>query len=86
MLLLIFSLLLLGAFFFMHFKSLLNGVYTIFAISLGLALNWNVIMDLDDPFTGLWNVEIPNDWARFKRKDHDANIKVDFWKMNDEMD
>jgi hypothetical protein len=77
-LLLIFSLLLLGSFFVMRYEGMLNGVYSIFAIGLGLALNWGVIMDLDDPFEGIWNIKIPNGWEKLRYVKHiknGANIK-----------
>jgi hypothetical protein len=77
-LLVVFSLLLLGAFFVMHFESKINGIYSIFAITLGLTLNWSVIMDLDDPFSGVWNVDMPPSWRNLKGKiDHATCFETD---------
>lgn len=61
-LLVIFSALLVGAFFLLSFQHLLTGSFAIFSVSLVVSLYWAVIMDLDDPFNGIWNVEVPSDW------------------------
>jgi hypothetical protein len=73
-LLLIFSLLLLGAFFIIHYNTVIIGMYSILSISIGLALNWAVIMDLDDPFEGIWNVEVPKHWHKLKNATHHKAI------------
>lgn len=64
-LLFLFSSLLLGAFWLVSFTHAVAGGYTIFAVSIVLAVAWEVIMDLDDPFEGVWNIdpkEIPEEW------------------------
>ena len=61
-LILLFSVLLIGAFFLISFKNILNGLYSIFSITLALSIYWVVIMDLDDPFDGDWNIQVPKEW------------------------
>lgn len=65
LLILIFSTLLLGGFFFLAaFKSAWAGSFSIFAISLILSIYWAVVTDLDDPLTGVWNVSrVPKNWV-----------------------
>lgn len=58
-------LLLLPIFFFFSYKSLAVGTYTIFSITLILAAYWEIISDLDDYFSGVWNIDInklPKEW------------------------
>lgn len=64
LLLSLFSVLLVAAFFIISFKSLLTGLYSIFAVTLALSIYWSVIMDLDDPFSGVWNVRLPKEWEK----------------------
>jgi hypothetical protein len=65
-LLFLFSAMLLGAVVILPFHSVVNGIYSVFTVSLAIAINWGVIMDLDDPFEGIWNVEIPKEWKKYK--------------------
>ena len=58
-LLLMFSILLVVAFFLLSFRHLLTGGFSIFVATLVVSTYWRVILDLDDPFTGIWNVNVP---------------------------
>jgi hypothetical protein len=65
MLLVVFSLFIVAAFFVSGFESAVKGAFSIFAVVFMLTAVWNVLMDLDDYFTGEWNVEIsslPTEW------------------------
>ena len=55
----LFSLMLVGAFFLISYKTVATGTYSVGSIALGLALIREVISDLADPLTGVWNVENP---------------------------
>ncbi len=67
--LLIFSFFLVGAFFLANFKSFLGGLYSVSVITFILALHWEVMIDLDDPIKGVWNVErIPEKWLEELKK------------------
>jgi hypothetical protein len=62
---------LLGAFFLLHIQSLVVGSYIIFALTFALAFYWEVIMDLDDYWTGVWNIrldDVPEAWAWSKTR------------------
>jgi|GEM_PF-4058646 hypothetical protein len=76
LLLLTFSGLLIGAFFFISFHTVVVGFYSVMAIGLGLALNWAVIMDLDDPFEGIWNVHVPEKWHKHKNSENIMLMKI----------
>lgn len=57
---------LISAFFLAYFESSIDGYFAIFAVTFFVALVWEAIMDFNDYFTGVWNVdinEVPNDWA-----------------------
>ncbi len=58
----LFSVFLILAFFLISFKNIITGVFSIFVISFILFIYWQVILDLDDPFTGIWNVNVPKEW------------------------
>jgi len=62
MLLALYSLYIAGGFHLTLYRNLLDGVYTAFGIALLLSTVWAVVMDLDDPFTGFWNVKVPKEW------------------------
>lgn len=51
-----------AAFFLTSFQHGPTGAFSIFGPSLIVAGVWAVIMDLDDPFEGVWNVEVPEEW------------------------
>ncbi len=57
-----FSVFVVAAFFFLYFQNGLSGGFSIFAVTMAVLTVWTVIMDLDDPFTGVWNVKVPEDW------------------------
>ena len=65
-LLLMFSIFLVVGFFLLYFKNPLPGGFSIFAVTMAVSAVWAVIMDLDDPFTGTWNVQIPEEWEKEK--------------------
>ncbi|MDD5331925.1 MAG: hypothetical protein PHE43_03870 [Candidatus Nanoarchaeia archaeon] len=67
LLLLVFSTLILGAFFISPFKSNIIGFYSVFAVALGLSMNWAVILELDHPFEGIWNLKIPDEWKEQRK-------------------
>ena len=66
LLLLMFSVFLVVGFFLLYFKNPLPGGFSIFAVTMAVSAVWTVIMDLDDPFTGVWNVQIPEEWREEK--------------------
>ena len=52
-------------FFLLSYKVVAIGVFATFAITLILVIYWEVINDLDDYFTGVWNIDIkklPKEW------------------------
>jgi len=63
---LMFSLFIVFAFHLMTYRNVLDGAYTSFVVAMALSLPWFVIMDLDNPFTGYWNVKgkIPPEWMK----------------------
>lgn len=64
------SIFLVGALMLIYWRHLLTGGFTIFTISAAVSACWMAIMDLDDPFTGEWNVKIPDGWEeRAKAKE-----------------
>ena len=65
-LLLMFSVFLVIGFYLLYFKNPLPGGFSIFAATMAVSAVWAVIMDLDDPFTGAWNVQIPREWREEK--------------------
>jgi len=65
-LLLLFSFFLVGAFYLLSFRHLATGGFSIFAVIMVIITYWQVILDLDDPFTGIWNVEVPKEWREQK--------------------
>lgn len=65
MLLIIFSIFIAVAFFLSGFQNSIKGVFSVFAIVFMLTVVWEVLMDLDDYFTGEWNIDIhalPEAW------------------------
>jgi hypothetical protein len=69
LLIVIFSFFLIVAFFLISFKNLILGVFSIFVITFILSMYWQVITDLDDPFTGIWNVEVPKEWEKLVKRE-----------------
>lgn len=52
-------------FFLFSYKALVTGVFATFSITLILGIYWEVINDLDDYFTGVWNIDLnklPKEW------------------------
>lgn len=75
------SFLVMGSFFTLNFGHNLTGMYTMLSVSLSLALNWAVVMDLDHPFEGIWNLEIPKGWEKLEGKiNHDFEL---VWEIED---
>ena len=55
--LLLISLLLWMAFFFMPFGSVWAGTFTVFSITVALTFIWEIVVDLDNPLDGVWRVK-----------------------------
>lgn len=56
---------LLGAFYILSVASIVTGVYMVGSITFALSFYWEVLMDLDDYWTGAWNIDIrdvPDEW------------------------
>ena len=52
-----------GSFFLLKFTYVLTAVCAIGGVSFVVMTCIEIIKDLDDPFTGLWNIrELPDDW------------------------
>ena len=64
LLLLMFSIFLVVGFYLLYFKNPLPGGFSIFAVTMAVSAVWVVIMDLDDPFSGIWNVQVPEKWRK----------------------
>ncbi len=65
MLLFIFSVFIAAAFFIIGFEDVVKGVFSVFSVVFMLTTVWEVLMDLDDYFTGEWNINIdslPKEW------------------------
>ncbi|MDD5178287.1 MAG: hypothetical protein PHT54_03345 [Candidatus Nanoarchaeia archaeon] len=76
LLLFVFSILILGAFFISPFKNSIIGFYSVFAVALGLSMNWSVIVELDHPFEGIWNLRIPCEWKNINDKGNPKLLKT----------
>ncbi len=63
LLLLMLSVFLVVGFYLLYFRNPLPGGFSIFAVTMAVSAVWVVIMDLDDPLTGIWNVEVPREWG-----------------------
>lgn len=62
--------LLLGGFFLAPISSPILGVFVTFAITFGLVFYWEVLLDFDDYWSGVWNVDIrdvPDNWKWAKK-------------------
>lgn len=68
MLIRVFSgLLLFPIFFLFSYKNLVMGIFTTFGIMFMLLIYWEIINDLDDYFSGVWNInvnKIPEEWRK----------------------
>jgi hypothetical protein len=65
----IYSCILLFAFYITHVTTSSIGIFSIFSITYCLVLNFQIIIDLDDPFTGLWIVKVPKHWQHLVKHD-----------------
>ena len=63
-LLFVFSLFLVVAVYLLYFQNSIPGGYAIFTVIMIVSTYWTVIMDLDDPFSGIWNVQVPEEWRQ----------------------
>lgn len=62
-LMMLLSLILVAAFYFLGFENFITGIFTQFVVVLLVTTYWVVIADLDGPFKGFWNVtNIPKEW------------------------
>lgn len=62
LILLMFSIFAVLGFYLLYFRNPLPGGFAIFTATMAASGLWGLIMDLDDPFTGVWNVEVPEEW------------------------
>ena len=60
------AILIFGGLFLHPFASFINGLYSIFSTSLALVVCYEVAKDLDDPFVGIFNLDVPPDWINHK--------------------
>ena len=66
---------LLGAFFILQISSVIVGIYIVSSMVFAISFYWEVIMDLDDYWTGAWNIDInlvPDEWEW--AREHKAEI------------
>jgi len=64
-LLITFSMFIIISFFIAGFQNIIKGAFSLFAVSFMLATVWEILMDLDDYFTGEWNIKmesLPGEW------------------------
>lgn len=66
---LIFSVIMIASFFCLYFKNALPAMLTIFAVTFVINVYWEVVLDLDDPFTGVWKVTVPGEWKEPEEKE-----------------
>jgi hypothetical protein len=70
----IYSCILLLAFYMTHVSTSTIGIFSIFSITYCLVLNYQIMIDLDDPFSGLWIVDVPKQWKHLIKHERVSNF------------
>lgn len=57
-----------GSMMLLPYGHAVTGLFSVFAVSFVLVLYQSVAIELDDPFTGVWYVRVPESWLTKTRK------------------